>query len=122
MNFNLELYQEYRRAAGIKAKDGWFDVTLFPNGLYCFATRQELGINGRIQEHPMLNNELIDKESGKKYVIDGVNIHWDEGYYYYATLRDSKGSHAIAVIGNINCQSEWVLESLEKFKLSYHEQ
>lgn len=36
MNFNRELYRQYRRAAGRQEKDGICDVTRYPNGLYCF--------------------------------------------------------------------------------------
>ena len=51
MGFNEKLYAKYLKEVGIEAtdKDGW-NVTRYPNGLYCFATRQWLGDNGEIPE------------------------------------------------------------------------
>ena len=65
MNFNLELYKEYRRKAGKDEKDGFWDVRRFPNGKYCFATNQWLGDNGKIDNHPMLNKKFkrLNKQS-----------------------------------------------------------
>lgn len=116
MRFNLEHYRRYRRAAGKPAKNGVWDITVFPNGKYCFATGQWLGPNGEIPDHPLLGKSFQRVEDGKLYTVDGVNIHWQEGFYYYATLVDSKNSHTTAFIGNINCTSLQVLEWLANFK------
>jgi hypothetical protein len=59
MNFNLELYKEYRKKAGKDEKDGIWDVIRFPNGNYCFATNQWLGDNGKIDNHPIQDLDEI---------------------------------------------------------------
>jgi len=120
MNFNEEHYHKYRRAAGKQEKDGVFTVTRFPNGLYCFATKQWLGDNGRIDNHPMMNKKFKRITDDKIYTIDSVSIHWyNIGYYYVATLRDEKNSHAVAFIDNINCNNELILKGISKFKKEY---
>lgn len=115
MNFNIELYQQYRKIAGYAAKDGFWDVTRFPNGSYCFATNQWLGDNGKIDEHPLYGVKIRKKGEAKEYTIDSVNIHWNKGYYYFVTMVDEKGSHATGFIGNINCIDEMYLEFINEF-------
>lgn len=119
MNFNIEQYHKYRKAAGRLEKDGVWDVVRFPNGKYCFATQQRLGDNGKIQSHPLLNKKFKNTKTGNIFIIDSVCIHWNHGYYYYATLRDSKNSHTTALIGNINSESNLVLDQISKFHLNY---
>lgn len=120
MNFNIELYRKYRQVAGQKEKDGIWDVTRFPNGLYCFATEQWLGDNGKIDNHPMLNKKFRKIKEGKVYVVDSICIHWyDVGYYYHATLRDENGSHAVCFIENINCNNDFIIEGIEQFNQKY---
>ena len=119
MNFNLDQYKKYLNAAGRREKDGYWDVVRYPNGLYCFATNQKLGDNGKIDSHPLLNKKFQNVENGKTYILDSVCIHWYMGYYYHATLRDQKDSHATVVIENINCEDETVLEYLERFNTKY---
>jgi hypothetical protein len=119
MNFNIEHYRKYRRAAGKPAKDGMWDITEFPNGKYCFATRQRLGHNGNIDEHPMLGKFVKNLQTGEVYEIDSVCIHWQLGYYYHATLKDANNSHGCAIIGNINCQEDWILEMISEFNQNY---
>jgi len=120
MNFNIDHYRKYRAAAKREEKDGIWDVTRFPNGLYCFAIRQWLGDNGKVDNHTMLGKKFRRVKDGKVYVIDSVCIHWyDVGYYYHATLRDENGSHAVCFIENINCTNEIVLEGISRFKKRY---
>ena len=120
MNFNQELYREYRKAAGRQEKDGIWDVTRFPNGLYCFATKQWLGDNGKIDNHPMLGKKFKRLKDNKIYIMDSVCIHWyNVGYYYHATLRDENDSHAARFIENINCNNELVLEGIAEFNKDY---
>lgn len=120
MKFNQELYREYRKAAGRQEKDGIWDVTRFPNGLYCFATKQWLGDNGKIDNHPMLGKKFKRVKDNKIYIMDSVCIHWyNVGYYYHATLRDENGSHATVFIENINCNNELVLEGIAEFNKDY---
>jgi hypothetical protein len=120
MNFNKELYLKYRRAVSIQEKDGFFNVTRFPNGLYCFATKQWLGDNGKIDNHPMLGKKFKRVKDNKIFTMDSVCIHWWEcGYYYHATLRDENNSHATAMIQNINSQNELILDAIQKFNQNY---
>jgi len=120
MNFNQELYRKYRRVTGRQEKDGFFDVTRYPNGLYCFATKQWLGDNGKIDNHPMLGKNFKRLKDNKIYIMDSVCIHWyNVGYYYHATLRDEKNSHATVFIENINCNNELVLEGIAEFNKDY---
>lgn len=120
MRFNKELYKQYRKLAGRQEKDGVFSVTRFNNGLYCFATKQKLGNSGKIDNHPMLGKKFKRIKDDKTYTLDSVCIHWyDIGYYYHATLRDNKNSHVTSFIENINCNNEWVLESIAEFNKDY---
>jgi hypothetical protein len=120
MNFNKELYLKYRRAVSIQEKDGFFNVTRFPNGLYCFATKQWLGDNGKIDNHPMLGKKFKRVKDNKIFTMDSVCIHWWEcGYYYHATLRDENNSHATAMIQNINSQNELILDAIQEFNQNY---
>jgi hypothetical protein len=119
MNFNLELYKEYRRKAGKDEKDGFWDVRRFPNGKYCFATNQWLGDNGKIDNHPMLNKKFKRTKDNKIFIMDSVNIHWWMGYYYFATLRDENNSHTVQFIENINCQDETIIEGIGEFTKDY---
>jgi hypothetical protein len=121
MDFNEELYREYRRVAGKEVKvDGIWSVTRFPNGLYCFPTKQWLGDNGRIDNYPMLGRKFRKIKTGEIYIMDSVCIHWyNVGFYYHATLRDEKNSHATVLIENINCNNEIILEGIRRFKTEY---
>lgn len=119
INFNLENYLKYRRVAGKTVKNGIFTVTKFKNGLYCFATKQKLGKNGKIENHPLIGKNL-KHISGKIYRVESVNIHWIEvGYYYYAVLCDENNSHATAFVGNINCQNPDILKYINEFNNDY---
>jgi len=118
MNFNLELYRKYRRVAGVKAKDGIFDITVFPNGLYCFATKQKLGINGLITDHPYQGK--IIQTGDKKYEFDSICIHWNEGFYYHASIRRlGTKSHGTVIFANINSKASYVDEAVEEFNRDF---
>jgi len=119
MKFNIEHYKKYRRAAGKPAKDGIWDVTEFPNGLYCFATGQKLDHHGKRYEHPLLGKEVKNLSTEEINVIDSVCIHWDHGYYYHVTIRDSKNSHATAIVQNINSVANYVTKSISSFNKKY---
>jgi hypothetical protein len=105
MRFNEDHYRKYYREAK-------------RDGLYCFATRQELGKNGRIEEHPLLGCKF-KRDDGKIFTMDSVSIHWINGYYYFATLVDNNGSHATEFIENINSESSMILEMIEDFQQTY---
>jgi hypothetical protein len=119
MNFNIEQYRKYYKAAGKWEKDGVWDVFRFPNGKYCFATQQRLGDNGKIQSHPLLNKKFKNTKTGNIFILDSVCIHWNHGYFYHGTLRDSKNSHTTAMIGNINSQDSDIIKSISKFNTNY---
>lgn len=119
MNINIEHYKKYLNAAKIEFKDGVWDKTTYPNGLYCFATKQKLGINGELKSHPMLGKKLLNLKHNEEVVVDSVCIRWFNGYYYHATLRNNQNSHAVAFIGNINCQEEIVLDGISGFNQRY---
>ena len=115
MNFNIELYRTYRKAAGYPAKNGLYDITRFPNGKYCFATKQWLGDNGKLESHPYYGMKLKYVTSGEVYTVDSVNIQWYKGFYYFVTMMDEKGSHTNGFIENINCKDENYLEYISDF-------
>ncbi len=119
MNFNIEHYKKYRRAAGKPAKDGIWDVTEFPNGLYCFATYQRLGYHGKLKSHPLLGKKLRRIKTDEIFTIDSVCIHWDLGYYYHIAFKDSKNSHSTAIVENINSKAEYVIASIGVFNKKY---
>jgi len=119
MNFNIEHYKKYRRAAGKPTKDGIWDVTEFPNGLYCFATGQRLGYHGKIDKYPLLGKEVKNIKTGKIFTIDSVCIHWDCGYYYHIAFKDSNNSHSTALVQNINSTAEYVIELISSFNSKY---
>ena len=115
MRFNLDHYREYRRAAGYSAKNGVYDVTRFPNGRYCFATKQWLGDNGKLDVHEWYGVKLKCISTGEVFTIDSVNIHWDKGFYYFVTMVNSKGSHSNGFIRNINCKNQSYLGYIADF-------
>lgn len=120
MRFNHEQYRAYRRKAGIQEKDGIWDTTIFKNGLYCFATKQWLGINGRLKDHQMLGKRVKNIINGQEYIIDNVSIHWYDGYYYSATMYQvGTKSHAVKFIANINCVNDTVLEGIGEFNKEF---
>ena len=120
MNFNIEHYREYRRAAGKPAKDGIWDITVFPNGLYCFPLKQKLDTHGKLREHDLLGTKWERTKDGNTYIIDSVNVHWSKGYYYYVTMRQlGTKSHATGFVGNINSSDDMILEFIEDFHKSY---
>jgi hypothetical protein len=119
MGFNIDIYRDYLKSAGFDGKSGLFTVRRFPNGKYCFATRQWLGDNGRIDSHPLLGKRFERVEDGVVFLVDSVCIHWYSGFYYHATLRDDSGSHTTAYIGNINCDNSIILEGLSEFSDNY---
>jgi hypothetical protein len=68
----------------------------------------------------MLGKKFKRVKDNKIYIMDSVCIHWyNIGYYYHATLRDEKNSHATAFIENINCNNELVLEGIAEFNKDY---
>ena len=115
MRFNIEHYRKYRKAAGYKAKNGVWDVTRFPNGKYCFATKQWLGDNGKLKTHPYYGVRIRYKSTGEIFTIDSVNIHWNIGFYYFVTMVNENGSHTNGFIENINCKDELSLDFISKF-------
>lgn len=119
MRINKELYSAYRKAAGRVTKDGCFRNTEYPNGLYCFATKQKLGKNGKIDNHPFLNEKFKRNKDGKIYIMDSICIHWYDGYYYHATLRDENNSHATVMFENINCLNSIIIESVSDFNKEF---
>ena len=119
MGFNFELYRKYRDTVGKEEKDGMFTVTRFPNGQYCFPTKQWLGDNGKIDGHPFFGKKVRKISNGKIYVVDSVNIHWYNGYYYVATIRDDNNSHGVVFFENINCEEDIIIKRIEDFKEKY---
>lgn len=117
VRFNEKLYLEYRRKAGKNVKNGHFTETVYPNGKYCFVTRQELGNNGNVYDHPLLGQKY--EKNGKIYTIDSVCIHFMCGYYYHVTLKDEKNSHTCAFIENINSVSDIIIDGVEYFKKNF---
>jgi len=117
VRFNMEHRSDVWKAHRIEKKDGFFTVTDHPNGLYCFPLRKELGINGELDEHPLLGTKWHKKSKpDTHYVIDSVCVHWLKGYYYHVTLRDENNSHATAMVENINTEEEIVLDAIKSFK------
>ena len=115
IRFNETLYKEYRRKAGKRQRDGLFDITTFPNGLYCFPLRKELGINGKLDKHELYGTRWLNKTTGKSYLVDSVNVHWWRGYYYFITL-ERDGSHTTAMPENINSTDLIIINAIESFK------
>jgi len=117
VRFNEKLYLEYRKKAGKKVKNGFFSETVFPNGKYCFLTKQELGNNGEVYNHPLLGEKY--EKNGKIYILDSICIHYMLGYFYHATLRDENNSHATVFLGNLNSVSEIVVDGVNRFNKSF---
>lgn len=124
MGFNEKLYHEYLYSAGVQTKDenGW-NVTRFPNGLYCFATNQWLGDNGEIDDYHLLGKTLRHKKTGKKYLVETACIHYHRGgYHYYITcgsypLENKSGTAFYSE--NINCTDEETLRWIASFNKEF---
>lgn len=66
-----------------------------------------------------LGKTVVENSTGKSYTIDKVVEHWFMGWYRVVTMVDSKGSHAVRWVENINSHCEHVIESVKEFKESY---
>ena len=111
MAFNSKLYKEiYRVRKQLNARED----------LYCFATRQKLGENGKIDQHPLYGQKFRSKRNGKIYTVDSVNIHfWEGGYYWFVVLVDEKGSSAPRHWENINSTNELTLKCIQETQKEY---
>lgn len=117
MKLNEDHYKSYLRVARKPIRVGLWDYQITENGMYCFATRQHLGLNGRLDSHP-LYGVWFDRD-GERFVVDSVNIHFLNGYYYLICLRNNKRSHTVAFYENINSIDPLVVSGIEEFKKTY---
>lgn len=115
MGLHEEHYRKVRKAKSILIKDGIWGAVTFENGLYCFATKQKLGLHGKIDNHPY-QDKLIISQDGTKYKFDSICIHYMNGYYYHATiLKIGTKSHGTVIFDNINSTDSVVEESVKEF-------
>jgi len=88
--------------------------------LYCFATRQKLGKNGKLKEHPLYGQKFKSLLNFKVYTVDSVNIHfWNGGYYYFVVLVDEGGSSAPRHWENINSTDGMIIEFIQETQEQY---
>jgi hypothetical protein len=119
VRINIEQYKKYRKEVGFEKKDGIFDVTCFPNGKYCFLTKQFLGDYGEVFNHSLLGKKILRVKEGKIFTVDNVCLHWDYGYYYQITAKDKNNSHTVLIVENLNSTEEWVEEGVKYFNDKY---
>jgi hypothetical protein len=106
MTFNSQLYREIYSVR--KERNTRED-------LYCFATGQKLGENGKLDEHPLYGKKFKSTYNFKIYTVDSVNIHfWEGGYYYFVVLIDERGSSAPRHWENINSTNELTLNCIQE--------
>lgn len=99
MNFNLKHYANVWRMHPKKEE-------------YCFPLRMFLSKNGLYENHK-LKGKIFTK-NGEDFLVDDVYVHWWEGWYYVASMRNSKNSH-YQMTWNIN--SKLTDFNLHLFKL-----
>jgi hypothetical protein len=87
---------------------------------YCFATRQFLGDNGKLEDHELYGTVITRKSDNKTYTIDSVCLHWLKGGWYYAiAFVDANGSHGMGFIKNVNCEVDYILKGIDSFNERY---
>lgn len=129
VTFNHDLYKAYRRLRYPDPADskaiffGELPDTTPP--LHCFALDREkggkpLGKNGQITDHELQDVWVENTQTGKRYQIDSICVHFLNGYYYHATMRmEGTQSHGTRFIGNINSNYDSIIEGVAEFENTY---
>lgn len=107
MNINKSLYAHFYSVRSAQNKEAGIDTKR-----YSFIFQKELGRNGLWENHELKGKEVIDKESGEKYSIDDVYLHWYYGWYFVASIRDKNNSHS---------QMRWNVTQNEFAEANFHE-
>jgi len=82
--------------------------------MYCFPLQRFLGEHGLFENHPLKGETFICKETGVKYVVDNVYVHWYHGWYFMALARNPENSHG-SITWNINSDlNDWSIDKYEK--------
>ena len=81
------IYEVYKQRAG--------------SSHYCFPLRMFLGENGLYENHELKGKTFVSKETGVKFTVDDVYVHWFKGWYFVALARNSGNSH-VGITWDIN--------------------
>lgn len=66
-------------------------------------------------DHPLLNQFIQNKTTGRIYQVVKVKKTWYRGWFYSA-LIESDGSHRMVDIENISCHDKSSLASIKSFQ------
>ena len=83
---------------------------------YCFPLRMFLGHNGLYPDHPLKGKTFIQNETGAKFTVDDVYVHWYKGWYFMALARNEHNSHT-SISWDINTQDDWHDFTLQNYTL-----
>lgn len=82
-----------------------------------YDTRTGHNIEGKpfnTRHHPLHDLKLVERESGKRYVVDSVHKQHFMGYYIMLLVREEgTKSHGVAYWENITCKDHNILEGIE---------
>lgn len=67
--------------------------------------------------HPYHKLQLVERETGKSYIVDAVYKHHYFGYYIMLLIRESgSNSHGTAYWENISCMDPTVIDGIKEAK------
>ncbi|VTU42379.1 MULTISPECIES: hypothetical protein [unclassified Variovorax] len=68
--------------------------------------------------HPLVGKQVIDKTTGRKYVVENVRKDWLRGWFLRAQLVVN-GSHRVCLIDNLCCRDAGILKEIDRFKAEF---
>lgn len=69
---------------------------------------------GPLASHPLLGKTLVDRTTGKEYLVERVSKEWWCGWYLTALLNTA-GTPRVCHIKNMSCTDSGILQSIESF-------
>lgn len=81
-------------------------------------TREGYNIAGKrlhTRHHPYQDLHLIERETGKRYIVDSVHKHHYFGFYMVLLVREEGSqSHGVVCWENISCHDPITLEGIKE--------
>jgi len=84
-----------------------------------FFINKILDQHGSITNHPLIGKKIQKESSKKEYIIQSVQFHWYEGYYWNFVAIDDRGSSIVRTFENFNSQSKIITTEIVKFKKQF---
>lgn len=94
MKFNTDLIAEVRRVRRANGEN--------PKAYNPVLHQYVDSRTGRISNHPLESQKVVDKTTGETWTIEQVGMHWYYGYYYHVLLIHDVTQTSTAVTLNVN--------------------